>query len=281
MDRLSVLIPSYRDPNLKKTIERILIASKEDIEIIVYLDGFLPGIELIQDNRILYIMSEDNVGMRYAINECAKKATGKYIIKFDSHCDICDGFDVQMKYDNNPKQIQIPSRYHLNIETWDKFNGPIDYVYLKFPKDIKTEFGFRTRLFKEKQERKDNPMIDDIIIFQGSCWFMEKDFFYEIGGLNEKMFGSWGMEAQELSMKTWLCNDGCVVRNRNVWYAHYKKKIQKNSMRKNMLKNMNIVFNMCLNNKWPDQNKTFEWLVNKIGPFPGWPRDWNRRNKWM
>lgn len=270
-DKLSVIIPSYRDPYLNMTVDSILHASKGDIEIIVFLDGHRDVPRLIQDDRVLYIASEDNVGMRPAINECVKKATGKYIIKFDSHCNVGKGFDEILKRDSQPNQISIPSRYHLDVETWDKFNGPINHVFLKFPDNFDKEIGFRT---KERKQEISYNSIDEIIIFQGSCWFMEKAFFEKIGGLDVNMFGTWGMEAQELSMKTWLCHGGKVVRNKNIWYAHYKKKIQKRSMRKNMLKNMQKVFSMCMLNDWPGQKETFKWLIDKWPLYKNWPLDW-------
>lgn len=270
MDKLSVIIPSYRDPLLNKTIESVLKAAKEDIEIIVFLDHWDPESNFEEYNNVFYIVCEENKGMRHAINSCVKHSDSKYIMKLDSHCDIDKGFDAKLKKYHKPRQISIPSRYQLNVDTWGKFNGPIDHVGLKFPSNFKREIGFRTR----KTKRISHEYVDEIIIFQGSCWFMEKDFFYEIGGLDVDMFGTWGMEAQELSMKTWLCHSGSVVRNKTTWYAHYKKNIQKSSMRKNMLKNMQKVFSMCMLNEWPGQKETFKWLIDKWPLHKSWPVDW-------
>ena len=274
MSKLSVIIPSYNDPYLCKTIDGVFKASEEDVEIIVFLDYFTPA-PLVQDNRILYITSGINVGMRSAINTAVSRATGKYIMKLDSHCKISNGFDVKMKADLKEDWISVPSRYSLNVKKWKKFNGPIDHLYLKFPDNFKKEIGFRYRLFSERAELKKNEMITDIIGFQGSCWFMHKSFFKKIGGLDESMFGSFGSEAHELSMKTWLTTNGKVVRNRNVWYAHYSPPTRKRrSLRKSMLNNMKKAFRLDMCNEWPGQIRSFKWLIDKFGPFPGWPDNW-------
>ncbi len=270
MADLSIIIPSYRDRLLNRTLESILHSAKEDIEIIVVLDDYIAGTKVMEHDSIKYIKMIKNVGMREAINSGVEKSSGKYIMKMDSHCDIDEGFDIKLKKYHKPRQISIPSRYHLNADTWKKFNGPIDHVSLKFPNNFEKEIGFRTR----ESKRISYDKIDEIIIFQGSCWFMKKDFYYEIGGLDTDMFGTWGMEAQELSMKTWLCHNGSVVRNKTTWYAHYKKKIQKSSMKRNMLKNMKKVFSMCMLNEWPGQKEVFKWLIDKWPLYKNWPLDW-------
>jgi len=271
MERLSVIIPSYRDQYLNRTVESVLRASKEDVEIIAFLDAFEPGSDLIEDPRVRYIKSEDNVGMRGAINRLSKEATGKYLMKLDSHCNISDGFDSEMKSQSCYNMIQVPVRYNINTENWKRKNRGVTFVGLRYPDNFKKEIGFRSVLMRKKIKG-----LEDIIIFQGACWFMEKDFFFKIGCLDEGMFGTWGVEAQELSMKTWLCNNGRVVRNPKVWYAHYRRdKILMKSMKINLLKNMKKSFRMCLCDEWPGQNKSFKWLVDKIGPFPKWPSNWH------
>ena len=274
MSKLSIIIPSHKDQYLNKTIEEVLSKSHGDIEIIIFLDGCGTDVVIV-DDKVKYIYSEEKVGMRSATNRAVKESTGKYIMKLDSHCKISDGFDVKMMNDIEDDWISVPSRYSLNVNKWKKFNGPIDHLYLKFPDNFKKEIGFRYRLFNERAELKKNEMITDIIGFQGSCWFMHKSFFEKIGGLDESIFGSFGSEAHELSMKTWLTTNGKVVRNRNVWYAHYSPPTRKRrSLRKSMLNNMKKAFRLDMCNEWPGQIRSFKWLIDKFGPFPGWPDNW-------
>lgn len=279
VSKVSVIIPSYRDPLLNKTIESVFRAAKEDVEIIVFIDDFLPRQleELIESNRIFYIMSEENVGMRHAINQAVKVSSGKYIMKLDSHCDISKGFDVELKSTTKENMVSVPSRYNLNPKKWKKFNGPIDFLYLKYPKRMKS-IKLGMDLFEEKIRSEDNKPIEEIIAFQGACWFMHKSFFEKIGGLDEEIFSSFGAEAHEISMKTWLCHQGIVVRNRNTWYAHYRPSnvwsSKPKKLRKEMLYSMKRAFSLDMLNKWSNQKKTFRWVIDKFGPFPGWPKDW-------
>lgn len=271
MKKLSIVIPSYKDPYLDKTIEDVLSTSNEDVEVVVVLDGCKHD-PIILNPSVKYIELDKNEGMRNAINVGVKNATGEYIMKCDSHCKFADGFDVILKTCTKDRMISIPSRYHLDPVKWKRTHGPINFAYLKYPKD-ENSYGFRTRRSKE-HEKNMNSDNDDIIIFQGSCWCMKKSFYEEIGGLDTDMFGSWGMEAHELSMKAWLIHKGRVVRNTKTWYAHYKKPIQRKSMRDNMIKNMRKVFYMDIFNEWPGQTKTFKWLIDKWPLFPGWDVEW-------
>lgn len=48
---------------------------------------------------------------------------------------------------------------------------------------------------------------------------MERDYFKELGLLDDKNFAGSGHEAQEITLKVWK-NGGKIVRNKNTWYAH-------------------------------------------------------------
>lgn len=275
-NKTSVIIPSYKDPHLQKTIKSVLKAHKEDIEIIVVLDGGGAADHIFEHDKVKYIVLKDRVGMRVAINIGAGNSSGKYIMKIDSHCDISEGFDVNLKKDLKKNWVAIPSRYNLDVKNWKKFNGPIEHLYLKFPDNLEKEIGFRSRVFAERAKLFNHDITPDIITFQGSCWFMHRDYFYHMNCLDEKTFGSFGMEAHEISMKTWLVFDGKVICNRNAWNAHYSPNTRKSrSTRRNMLDNMKKVFRLDMLNEWPGQNKPFKWLIDKFGPFPGWPENWH------
>lgn len=279
-NKLSIIIPSYRDVYLSNTIDSVLRSSKDDIEIIVFLDEYDKLQPLNNDRRVKYIKSYLNMGMRYAINESVKASSGEFIMKLDSHCDIMEGFDVMLKNQTGKNMVSVPSRYSLNVDDWSRFNGPIDYLYLKYPNEKDKDYVFRMRLFKEKIKKENNPMIDDIIAFQGSCWFMHKTLFKRIGHLDNKLFDSFGSEAHEISMKVLLTLDGCrVVRNRNVWYAHYRPdklwKCKPKKLRNTMISSMKTAFKLDILNKWPNQKRSFKSIVDKFGPFPGWPKNWH------
>ena len=70
--------------------------------------------------------------------------------------------------------------------------------------------------------RRSRVDILQLMTFQGSCWFMRKAYFEQIGGLDELHYGKMGKEAQEISLKAWL-SGGRVILNRNAWYGHWDK----------------------------------------------------------
>jgi GT2 family glycosyltransferase len=126
----------------------------------------------------------------------------------------------------------IPARYQLKDETWTRGYGPIHYLYLTYPWDKAmaadgglhgTKWlgptGLQGRYF-HMEKKKADILIDDIMAFQGSLWFMNRDRFIKLGGIDRRYF-LW-QESTVIGMKVWL-SKGRVVRNKNTWYAHLHK----------------------------------------------------------
>ena len=75
---LSIIIPSYRDPLLEKTIKDLLEKSEGEIEIIAVCDGYWPDKNtIVEDKRIIYLHLGKNRGMRGAINAGIDIAKGE------------------------------------------------------------------------------------------------------------------------------------------------------------------------------------------------------------
>src|SRR3989338_2631594 len=66
--KLSIIIPSHKDPLIHQTIESLLQNMRGEFEIIVVLDGYIPDVPIKNDPRIKVLALEKNVGMRDAIN---------------------------------------------------------------------------------------------------------------------------------------------------------------------------------------------------------------------
>ena len=210
---LSVVIPSRNEKYLKNTILDLLDKASGRIEIIAVLDGCWS--DIVEDERVIYIHFTKSKGMRNAINSAVSIARGKYIMKTDGHCLFDKGFDEKLMKDCEKNWIVIPRRYALDAENW-KIEERTDN---KYPIDVmdlnKNLQGIPTN------KRKDNSIIDTPS-FQGSCWFMHKDYFHELKLMDDKTYGSFWQEAQEMSLKCEQ-NGGRVVRNTHTWYAHYHK----------------------------------------------------------
>lgn len=286
MEKLTVIIPSRNEIFLQKTIQELLTKSKEDIEIIAILDGYWPpSNEIVNDPRVNYLHRGVSHGMRNGINSGVAIAKGKYIMKIDGHCMVDEGFDVKLKADCEPNWVVIPRRKRLDAENWciqDVGKPDIDYEYLSFP-DNPSDFGGPglngTQWNSRSIERLNDPkyLIDENMSFQGSCWFMHKDYFYKLELMDEVNYGTFWAEAQEIGLKSWL-SGGKVMTNKKTWYAHLHK--GKKYGRGYSITNRTIEQGAMFNNKWVNnkawdkQTLPFEWLVEHFWPLPGWPANW-------
>jgi glycosyltransferase involved in cell wall biosynthesis len=83
---LSLIIPARNETYLRRTIENVLENIQADTEIIAVADGYWPD-PVIQDNpRVILLHHTEARGQRQSINEAARIAKGKYLMKLDAHC---------------------------------------------------------------------------------------------------------------------------------------------------------------------------------------------------
>jgi glycosyltransferase involved in cell wall biosynthesis len=282
---ISVIIPSRNEQFLIKTVEDLLAKAEGEIEIIPVLDGYWPNPSLPEDERITIIHRGTARGLRNAVNSAAGIAKGEFIMKTDAHCMFDQGFDVKLAKDCKEDYICIPTRHRLDAEKWEINNNgrpPINHMLLSFPDNEKDwgGKGLNGKLWNEKNREEQREKIHDLMTFQGSCWFMKKDYFWELGGLDEENYGTFFKEPQELTFKCWL-SGGRLIRNQNTWYAHLHK--GKKYGRGYYLASKEINKSAEFNNKWLTNDvpykttRKFEWLIEHFWPVPGWPED---RNKW-
>ena len=132
------------------------------------------------------------------------------------------------------------------------------------------ETGLKGTTWKDKENDKS---IDDLMTFQGSCWFMCRDLFFKIECMDDKNYGQFSREAQELGNKVWL-SGGRVIRNKNTWYAHLHKGRKYGRgyflSRKEMQRGGAFSLDVWMNNKWPKQTRKLKWLIDHFAPVPTW-----------
>lgn len=115
--------------------------------------------------------------------------------------------------------------------------------------------------------------ITDVMNGVGCCFFMYRDRFLELGGMDEE-HGGWGQMAVEVAMKAWLSGGRHVI-NKKTWFAHmfrsskgfgfpYKIKYSEQERAREYSRSI------WIGNKWPKQTRKFEWLIEKFKPLPGW-----------
>ena len=289
MSKLSILIPSRNEPFLNKTVDGLFKSAEGEIEVIVMLDAYWPDPQLGHHENLIVVHTGTVQGMRDNLNSAARIATGKYLMKTDAHCLFAKGFDVVLKQDCEPDWLCVPRRYSLDAEKWKRRRKPIDYLYLTYPYGLDKLYGAGfhgkkwhgekglTGGYYHLEEKRKDILIDDIIAFQGSCWFMHRDLFFKIEGLDSHNY-NFHQEAQELSFKTWL-SGGRVIRNKKTWYAHLHKGKQYGRgfwlSKRQMVESEIFSANIWMNNKWSGQTKKVKWLIDKFWPLEGWPEDWD------
>jgi len=224
---LSVIIPSYKDPYLHKTIESLLDNAEGDIEIIVVLDGYMPEKTIKGDKRIILVHLKENVGMREAINTGVKASKGKYLLRSDEHCKFGKGYDRILTETIEYNWIVTPRRYYLNPETWEHYGGPFDYEKLIIGTSVfgkkKGRKKFHGANWPERSKVFADVMIDEKTGIQGSCWLMHRKWWDDvIKRLQSEGYGTHNQDQTEMCFKTWQAG-GKLMLNKNTWYAHKHK----------------------------------------------------------
>jgi glycosyltransferase involved in cell wall biosynthesis len=218
---LSVVIPSFRDPHLHKTVIDIIRNFRTDYEIIVIIDGYKLKTDLPKSDRINVLYHDKNKGMRESINTGVAAAEGKYLMRTDEHCMFCEGFDEIILSSIQDNWIVDARRYFLDPHKWERMErAPIDYEKLiikQMPLNCKklasVEWPSRTK------ERAD-VMLDENMCFQGSVWVMAHEWWKKvIGRLQTEGYGPLYQDTIEMLFKTWNAG-GKLMLNKKAWYAH-------------------------------------------------------------
>ncbi len=289
---LSIIIPSRSPQYLQKTIDDLLLKAKDEVEIIVVFDGIWSPITPDKRVKIIHLGTQhDSLGMRACINAGMSLARGEYVMKIDEHCMVDEGYDVKLKADCEDNWLVVPRRLRLNAEAWELIEDgrpPIDYMYLAYP--YKRLHDPTCGLYGEEwrqrhYDRKDVP-IDDLMSFQGSCYFMKRKHWETLGDMDEENYGTFNHEAQEIGNKTWL-SGGRVVVNKKTWYAHYHK--GKNGKGYGFTNEQYRVFmgdkekarvycrDFWLKDKWDKRVRDWDFMINLFGPVPTWPENWKEQ----
>ena len=298
---LSVLIPARNEMFLKRTIEDILSNVRGNTEIIVVCDGLWPDPPIEDNPRVTMIYHSEAVGQRAATNEAAGLSNAKYIMKCDAHCAFDEGFDIKLMADCEHDWTVCPRMYNLHAFNWkclkcgnETYQGPTpvscekcdnttDFerkMYWKprlsrrsdfmwFDTDLK--FNYWRALGKRPESQGD---IADTMSLLGACWFLERERYWELEGLDEEM-GSWGQMGTEIACKSWL-SGGRLVVNKKTWFAHmfrtqgldfgFPYPLSGKQVSHARKRSQDLFFN----NKWPKAIHNLDWLIEKFKPIPDW-----------
>ena len=290
MAKVSVIIPSRNEQFLAPTIHDLFEKAEGDIEVIAILDGYWP-IPWLDDYPNLEIIHRGtSYGMRAAINKGVNISTGTHIFKLDAHCAVDQGFDVKLVADCEEDWVVVPRRYSLDAEEWKRREkAPYDHMLLSYP-DQPLDYGgagYHGKAWRQKDRIFDSEKepIFDLMSFQGSGWFMRKEYFRFLELMDEENYGTFWQEAQEIGIKCFW-SGGMVKRNTLTWYAHLHKGrkygrgyfLDKRQLKKPVRYTNEFISGH--DHKWHKQipGRDLRWLVQHFWPVPGWPQKWAPEN---
>ena len=209
--KLSVTIPSWKDPLLYKTIDSLIQNAEGEIEVIAVLDGYWPD-KIYADKRVKYLHLGKNRGMRGAINAGVSISKGEFIARFDEHCMVAKGFDRAMTDACQPNWIMTARRYFLDPVKWEVMDIP--YVDTM---ELEIRGG---KFCGVDRKRVNDVMIEESHAMQGSCWLMPRKWWDEvIGELQTEGYGPLYGDSHEMVFKTWQ-KGGKLMVNKLTWHAH-------------------------------------------------------------
>jgi glycosyltransferase involved in cell wall biosynthesis len=276
MAKVSIAVPSRNEKLLAQTVEDIFAKATGDIEVIVVLDG--PTDYAIPLERVGLTLLRKPVaeGLKPAINDASKVATGKYLMKTDAHCMFGEGFDEILQADCEDNWVTTARRFTLIPHLWEPKPHPgVDYYYLGCPWTDPLRL-LRSRHWKSKSSHLRHVLIDDQMCIHGSMWLMPLDHFRSRIGLYDNRFGSFAGEPEEIEMKTWL-GGGRVIINKKTWYAHLHTVMRDKGYvfpQKEVQDRRELMTRYWTTNKWEGRIYDFDWLIEKFWGLPNWPKNW-------
>jgi glycosyltransferase involved in cell wall biosynthesis len=301
MRDLSILIPSRNEMFLLNTIQSILDSIEADTEVIAVCDGAWPLPAIPDHPRVTLIHHSTSIGQRASTNEAARLSNAKYIMKCDAHCSFDKGFDAKLMKDCEKDWTVIPRMYNLHVFDWMcKKCGNRTYQGVKPAKCEKkecdgTDFEMVVVWKHREHKRSDFARFDrslhfqywgdfgkrpeaqgdiaDLMCFVGACFFMHRERYFEIEGLDEK-HGSWGQMGVEISCKSWLSGGRQVV-NKKTWFSHMFRTqpgfgFPYPISGRDVDKARSYSRWLWEEGNWKLAKRDLAWLIKKFAPVPEW-----------
>jgi glycosyltransferase involved in cell wall biosynthesis len=217
---ISVIIPSYKDKYLNKTMKSILENFTGDFEIVPVIDGYLPEEPLIKDSRIKPVYIGENRGMREAINRGVFWSSGEYIMRSDEHCMFGNNFNGVILDTIQDNWIVTTLRYFLDPIRWKVMDKrPVTYEKLVIS-DNPDKKKFSGVEWVTRAKKRKYLHLDETMAMQGSCWVMKRSWWDKvIVKLESNGYGTHYSDSIEMVFKTWKAGGKLMV-NKNTWFAH-------------------------------------------------------------
>ncbi|HJT95819.1 MAG TPA: glycosyltransferase, partial [Mycobacterium sp.] len=252
---------------------------------------------LPQHERVQVVYLPQAIGQRAATNLAARISTAPYICKLDAHCAVAHGMDVALLEAADTlgrTVVQVPLQKHLHVYDqvcdpcgWradqapavsccPRCGGPIRKDLIWKMRKGSTRWRFRADLhFDYRGFAQEGGPYRETMSCLGACWFIDRGWFWELGGLDEG-HGSYGQMGTEIACKVWL-SGGRLVCNTTTEYAHFFRvggigfpyELRQSDVERAREYSRSV----WLNNAWPGQVRPLRWLVDKFWPIEGWSEE--------
>lgn len=275
------------EESLQRTIDDIFQHAEGEIEVLVALDNWENPPEIhVPKGQIITTQA----GQRGATNRLAQLAQGKYVMKLDAHCSMSQGFDVKMIEDMEDDVTMIPAVGNLHVYDWicdnghRHFQGKYDEceqcgstnltkvpVWKIIAKPIRGSHCFDTALHFQYSEQEAEGLVTESMSIQGSCFLTTKERYFALNICDEAM-GSWGQQGVEVACKTWL-SGGRVLSTKRAYYGHQFRETEGfpyPNPAEQIFATQDISRALFLKNKWPQQVRSIQWLIEKFNYEADW-----------
>lgn len=181
-------------------------------------------------------------------------------------CDKCNGTEFHRKIIWEPKTHKKTNYMWFDNDLVIHYFDSVGLKKCGNIEEAKKRYSHKLREWAQED-------ITDIMVGIGACWFLHRERYWDMGGLDEN-HGSWGQMAIEIACKTWLSGGRHVV-NKTTWFAHLPRTqpgfcwpYHNPSSAQELARQYSR--DMWLNNKWSKQKHKLEWLIKKFSPVPTW-----------
>lgn len=175
MCKISVIMPVYNgEKYLKEAIDSVLSQTFKDFELIIIndcsTDTTIDVINSYNDERIILINNEENLGIAKNLNKGIEISKGKYIARMDAD-DICYSHRLERQYNfmeknrdigmcgsnvelftNDTIRLHVCPQQHNEIKVLQIFNSAFTHPAVMINKEILDKYNLRYDEFYEGME---------------------------------------------------------------------------------------------------------------------------------
>ncbi len=147
MKKISIIMATYKTDKeiIAKSINSILNQTYSNIEFIIVCDGDKEEYEYLKkkynDEKIIFLLNEENMGLPYSLNKAINISTGDYIARMDSDdISLPNRLELQIKFLEKNSNIDICSSY---AKTFGKENSKLK-LFFKNNEELKIQLLYRS-----------------------------------------------------------------------------------------------------------------------------------------